>query len=369
MQQVSLGIVGCGTISDVYFEAEDRFNILRVGACADIVPEKAKEKAEEYGVPTYGGITDVLDDPEIDIVVNLTPPSVHSEVLLQSIEAGKNVYTEKPLAVSAEQGTEILSRAAENGVAVGVAPDTFLGGGIQTCRNVIDSGQIGEPVGATAIWASSGHEHWHPSPELYYKDGGGPLFDMGPYYLTALVFLMGSVESVSGTTRQTFSQRTITSQPKSGTMIDVEVPTHESATLEFESGAIGTLLMSFDVSETDLSGAFEVYGTKGTLRVPDPNQFGGPVTVHRDDMADGEWETVPITHGHTDENRGIGVADMAYSIRTDWEQRADGELGCHILEIMDGIREASASHAYVDLSQSCEQPNPLPADFPTKLSD
>ena len=367
MERVNVGIVGCGKISDTYFEAGEQFDILRMAACADIDLDRAEEKAEAHGIPKACTPDALASDPEIDVVVNLTPPAVHAEVMLQALEAGKHAYTEKPLAATAEEGREIVEAARERGLRVGVAPDTFLGGGLQTCRDVIDEGRIGEPIGATATWTSPGHERWHPNPDLYYQKGGGPLFDMGPYYLTALVFLLGPVSGVAGGGGTTFPTRTITSEPRYGEEIDVEVPTHETGVVDFEDGATASVTMSFDVAESDLNG-FEVYGTEGTLKVSDPNRFDGPVRVHGADADDGEWEEVPVTRGNTGSHRGIGVADMAYAIRTDeWSHRSNGDLGYHVLEVMDGLREAADRNEYYDLVSTCEQPDPLPEAFPETL--
>ena len=367
MERVNVGVVGCGKISDTYFEAGDQFDVLRIVACADIDAERAEEKAERYGIPKACSTDDLLSDPEIDVVVNLTPPTVHADVLLQALEAGKHAYTEKPLAASREEGREIVEAAAERGLRLGVAPDTFLGGGVQTCRDVIEEGRIGDPIGATASWTSPGHERWHPNPDLYYQRGGGPLFDMGPYYLTALVFLLGPVSGVAGGGGTTFPTRTITSEPRYGEEIDVEVPTHETGVVDFESGASATLTMSFDVWATDLDG-FEVYGTEGTLKVSNPNRFDGPVRVHESDMDDGEWEEVPVTRGNTGRHRGIGVVDMAYAIRTDgWSHRSNGDLGYHVLEVMDGLRESADRDGYYRLESTCDQPQPLPEAFPERL--
>lgn len=366
MDPVQTGVLGCGTISDAYLDRNDRFDVYDIVACADIDTERAEEAAEEYGLQAYDP-DGMLADDDVELVVNLTPPSVHLETCLDVLNAGKHVYVEKPLAASSEDGREIIETAAQRGLLVGSAPDTFLGAGMQTVRSVLDDGRVGEPVGATAVWASGGHESWHPAPDLYYQSGGGPLFDMGPYYVTALVSVLGPASRVSGSTARTHDQRTITSDPRDGETIDVEVPTHESGVVDFANGAVANVLTSFDTpgGSTFSSPAFEVYGTEGTLRLPNPNHFEGPVEVH---PADGESEEVELTHEYTD-GRGAGVADLAAAVRTDWSHRTNGALANHVLEILDGVRDASETGSHVPIETSIERPEPLPPTFPETLGN
>ncbi|ELZ61784.1 MULTISPECIES: Gfo/Idh/MocA family protein [unclassified Haloferax] len=366
MERVTLGIIGCGAISDVYFEAGNRFDALDVIACADLDADRAESKAEEYGVPRVLPTEDLLTDPEIDVAVVLTPAGTHGDLVSAALQAGTHAYTEKPLAATKAEGETILETAAERGLTVGVAPDTVLGTGIQTCRDLIDEGRIGDPVGATALWSNHGHEHWHPDPDGFYKDGGGPLFDMGPYYLASLVTLLGPIRSVAGTANTPFEEREITSEPRRGERIPVSVPTHETAVVTFENGATGTLLTSFDVWESELPG-FEIYGTEGTLSVTDPNRFDGTPRVHLSDDADGEWREVPVERDHPGQQRGLGLVDLAYSLRSDWAHRTSGDLGFHVLEAMDGIRESAEEGAYVELSAQCERPPSVPDGFPTDV--
>lgn len=354
--------MGCGTISDAYLQSEETFNVFRISSCADIDVERAERKADEHGIPNGCGVEELLSNPEIDMVVNLTPPAVHADVCRDILKADKHIFVEKPLAISTEEATSILAAATDRGLLVGSAPDTFLGAGLQTCRAVLDSNRIGEPIGAMAVWTSPGHEQWHPNPDFFYQSGGGPLFDMGPYYLTALVFLLGPAATVAGLTTAGFSQRRVESEPRHGETIDVEVPTYESGLVTFENGAIGTILTSFDVQASSLpSPAFEIHGTEGTLRLPDPNQFGGPVEIR--EAGDDEWKSVPLTHSYTD-GRGIGVADLAYAIRDDWEQRATGNLAAHVLEIAEGIRHSSDREEFITIDAGCDRPSPLPSAFP-----
>lgn len=357
VDKVKIGIVGCGNISGIYFKAGKTFENLEIVACADLIMDRARAKAEEFGIPKACSVEELLADPEIQIVVNLTIPKAHAEVTMAALNAGKNAYAEKPMAISLEDGQKILELAKAKGLRVGGAPDTFLGGGIQTCRKLIDDGWIGEPIGATAFMLCHGHESWHPDPEFYYQVGGGPMFDMGPYYLTALVTLMGPVKRVTGSTRITFPERTITSAPKYGKKIQVEVPTHVAGIMEFESGAIGTILTSFDVWHSQLP-RIEIYGSEGTLMVPDPNTFGGPVYIRRKDQA--EWKEIPLTHGYAENSRGIGVSDMAYALVSGRPHRASGELTYHVLEIMHGFHIAAEEGRHYELKSTCERPAPLP---------
>ncbi|MBI2941042.1 MAG: Gfo/Idh/MocA family oxidoreductase [Chloroflexi bacterium] len=355
--KVKIGIVGCGTISATYLRVARTFEVLDVVACADILVERAQARAAEYGVPTACTVEELLADPSIEVVVNLTIPRAHGEVALAAIAAGKSVYNEKPLAVTREEGQRILRGARERGVRVGCAPDTFLGGGIQTCRKLIDDGQIGEPVAAVAFMLGHGHESWHPDPDFYYQPGGGPMFDMGPYYLTALVNLIGPVRRVTGSARVTFPERTITSQPRYGTKIIVNTPTHIAGVMDFANGAVGTIITSFDVWGHNLP-RIEVYGTEGSLSVPDPNGFGGPVRLRR--LRGPEWTDVPLTHGYTENTRSLGVADLACALRSGRPHRASGDLAYHVLDVMHAFHDASREGRHVELASTCDRPAPLP---------
>ncbi|HUU32328.1 MAG TPA: Gfo/Idh/MocA family oxidoreductase [Phycisphaerae bacterium] len=357
MAPMKVGVVGCGNISGIYLKRCSAFEILKVAACADIDLGRAKAKAAEYGVPKAYTTEELLADRDIDIVLNLTIPRAHFAVAMAALKAGKSVYNEKPLALMRQEGKKLLAVARRKGLRVGGAPDTFLGGGLQTCRKLIDDGRIGEPIGATAFMMCHGHESWHPDPEFYYKVGGGPMFDMGPYYLTALVSLMGPVRRVTGSTRITFPERTITSQPKAGTKITVDVPTHVVGVLDFANGAIGNIITTFDVWAAELP-RIEIYGTEGSLSVPDPNGFGGPVRVRR--MGEKEWTEVPLTHGYAENSRGIGVADMACGLRSGRPHRASGALAYHVLDIMHAIHDASDKGKHIEPKSTCDRPAALP---------
>lgn len=357
---MNIGVIGCGNICGIYFKTAALLDTMSITACADLMPERAIAKAEEFGCRAMS-VEEMLADASIDIVLNLTIPKAHTAVALAAIAAGKHVYNEKPLGITRADGQAILAAARAQGVRVGCAPDTVLGGGHQTCRKLINDGWIGQPIAATAFMMCHGHESWHPDPEFYYKAGGGPMFDMGPYYLTALVAMMGPVRRVSGMARATFPTRTVTSQPKYGTVIPVDVPTHVVGTLEFASGAIGTIITSFDVWGAQLP-RIEVYGTEGSLSVPDPNGFGG---VPRLKHLRGDWADVPLVYGYAENSRGLGVADMAGAIATGRPHRANGDLAYHVLDIMHAVHDAATEGKTVELQSTVEQP----ATFPLGLRD
>lgn len=351
----NVGIIGCGNIAPQYFKGCAPFGILNVTACADLDFSRAEARAAEYGVRALT-VDALLADPDIQIVINLTVPAVHAAVNMAILEAGKHAYAEKPFALTRADGQRQLALAAEKGLAVGCAPDTFLGAGGQTCRKLIDDGVIGKPVAAIAFFAGHGMEMWHPDPDFFYKRGGGPMLDMGPYYLTALVNLMGPMSRIAASTKITFPERLITSQPRNGQKITVETPTHITGVVDFENGATATLITSFDVWGHHLP-RIEIYGTEGSLAVPDPNTFGGPVYVRR--ATDQDWSEVPLTHS-AEVGRGIGVADMAYSIRDKRPARVTGALAFHVLDAMLSFEESSNTGAHIHLDSRVNQPAPLP---------
>ena len=355
---VKIGVMGAGKISGIYLENGAMFDDVEVVACADLLVERAEEQARAYGVPKACAPEELLADPEVEIVLNLTVPAVHAGVSLAALEAGKHVYTEKPLAVGREDGRRMLEVASDRGLLIGCAPDTFLGGGLQTCRKVMDEGIIGEPVAATAVMMTHGPEDWHPNPDFFYQPGAGPMFDMGPYYLTALTTLLGPVRRVTGSARVTFPQRQVTSQPLSGTTITVNTPTHVAGVMDFEGGAVGTLVTSFDVWSEEHS-RIDIYGTEGTLSVPDPNTFGGPVRVWR--SGEDAWTDVPLTHPYTGNSRGLGLADMAHAVRTGRRHRASGELGGHVLDVIHAFLDSSEAGRHVEVTSTFGRPEPLPA--------
>ena len=358
MKKINIGVVGCGNISSIYFENLTKlFTNTAVYACADVIEERAKEASEKYDISHVLSTKELLNCKDIDIVLNITVPKFHFEVCKKALLAGKHVYVEKPLALTIEQGKELVRLAKEKNLMLGCAPDTFLGGGLQTCRKLIEDGFIGTPIAATAFMVCHGHESWHPDPEFYYANGGGPMFDMGPYYLTALVSLLGPAKTVSGVAKITFPQRTITSEKKFGKAIKVEVPTHVAGNIEFKNGAVATVITSFDIWSSTLP-RIEIYGSLGTLIVPDPNTFDGPVLLR---TAQGsEFKEIPLTHTYSDNSRGIGLANMAKCIETGENNIASGELANHVLEIMHGFHISSDTKKYYELTSTCRQPEALP---------
>jgi len=357
--KLNVAIIGCGNISGIYLKnLTQTFDNVQVYAVADLIAANAQKQAEAYGVERIMTLEEILADPQVDLVLNLTTPPSHYAINKQILQAGKHAYCEKPLALTYAQGKELVALAEEKGLLLGCAPDTFLGGGIQTCRQIVEAGLIGEVIGANAYMMCHGHETWHPNPAFYYQVGGGPMLDMGPYYLTALVNLVGSVKSVSGMTSTSFPTRRVTSQPNYGQIIDVEVPTHVNGLLRFANGAIGNIITTFDVWGSTLP-RIEIHGTRGSILVPDPNTFGGEVKLKQ--SFDSEFRTYPITHTRTENSRGLGVHDMADCIlngRTDL--RASGKLALHVLEIMEAIHVSSDKKAEVTLETSCEKPAPMP---------
>ncbi|MDX2052575.1 MAG: Gfo/Idh/MocA family oxidoreductase [Polyangiaceae bacterium] len=356
--KMAVGVIGCGNISNAYFKGGKHYSALSIVACADLDEERAKQKAQEHGIRAVS-IADLLKDPEIGLIINLTIPAAHAPVDMAILEANKHVYSEKPLALRLSEAAPVLELARAKKLRVACAADTFLGGGIQTCRKLIDDGAIGQPTSAVAFFGCAGHESWHPSPAFYYQAGGGPLLDMGPYYLGALVNLLGPVRRVSAVTNQAFAERTITSKPLYGTRVKVEVPTHVAANLEFENGAAASMMMSFDVVRHSLP-RIEIYGTEGALSVPDPNTFGGPVRIAKRGSSD--WEEVPLTHAEG--MRGAGAADLVQALKSGRAHRASGELAYHLLDIMESAHVSGAEKRVVELKTRVERPSAVPTGLP-----
>lgn len=351
---VGVGIVGAGTISEQYLGNLTRFPDLDVRFIADIDADRAAERAADWGVPASGSFEELLADDAIEIVVNLTIPAVHVEVAKQAIAAGKHVWGEKPYALDRESGRELKQAAEAAGVRVAVAPDTFLGAGLQTALRQIREGAVGTPLTGLALFQVPGPESWHPSPEFLFARGGGPLFDVGPYYLTTLVQVFGPVRRVAATSSTARDSRVIGSGPKAGTEFPVEVPTHHSALIEFESGSSAQAVFSFD-SKLPRAGFVEIAGTEGTAVFPDPNEFGGETTLH---TGDGASRTVEPTGTFT--TRGTGAADLARCLRSGEAERVPGELAFHTLDVMVAITEAAASGQFVEVSSTVEPSALLP---------
>lgn len=358
MKKIKVAMIGVGAISGIYLENLTKVfqEVELIGVC-DLVRERAEKAKELYNIEKiYDTMADAFADSEVDIVLNLTRPYEHYEVTKAALEAGKHVYSEKPLGATLEEGDKLVVLAKKMGLMLGGAPDTFMGSGIQTCRKLIDDGFIGTPVGAAAFMICHGHETWHPDPEFYYKHGGGPMMDMGPYYVTALVNLLGGVSGVTGVVKSSFPQRTITSQPKNGTIIDVDVPTFVTGILHFENGATGTIFTTFDVFYKQQA-RFEIYGSEGTLIVPDPNYFGGPIQLLRPE--DGEYKEMPLLFDYKENSRGLGLADMAKALASGRDFRANYNQTHHVLEILTSFEKSSAAGAYLPIKTKYTRSEPM----------
>ncbi|MFI4910517.1 MAG: Gfo/Idh/MocA family protein [Sedimentisphaeraceae bacterium JB056] len=353
-EKIKVGIIGCGMISDIYFKASQTFDMIEVIACADKDPHIAQKKGETYNVD-YMTAKELLEKEDIQIVLNLTPPKAHLPVTLDILNAGKHVYSEKPFGIDMEEAEKAISLANEKGLLIGSAPDTFLGGGQQTARKMIDDGWIGKPIAGTAIVLGRGPEKWPHAP-FFYDTGAGPMLDLGPYYITALVNLLGPIKSVTATTCK--GSETRKGGPETIPQIyPVNVNTHFSGMLGFECGAVITVIASFEVHKHGHN-PIEIYGSEGSLQIPDPNTFGGPVRIYRDGYED--WVEVPLSHIYTENSRSIGVADMACAIKKKREHRANGELAMHVLEVMLSFDKSSELGQKIQISSTCKRPAILP---------
>ena len=350
MKTVKVAMIGVGNISGIYLKniTETFREVELIGVC-DLVRERAENAQKEYNIPkVYDTMHDAFADPEVQIVLNLTRPYEHFAVSHAALTAGKHVYSEKPLGADLAEGKALLKLAREKGLMLGGAPDTFMGAGIQTCRRLIDDGFIGTPIGSAAYMIGCGHECWHPDPEFYYKRGGGPMFDMGPYYLTAMINLMGGVDRVVSASRITFPKRTITSQPLAGTVVDVDVNTYIAGTVQYTSGAIGTIFTTFDVQfPREKSRFIEIYGSEGTLFVPDPNNFSGKIQLYRPE--EGEIKEIPMMYGYPENSRGLGLADMAKALTTGRMARCDVQQTYHVLEIIEGFESSARNNCWTKI--------------------
>jgi predicted dehydrogenase len=354
---VKVGLVGCGAISGAYLSHSRVFPILQYTACADIDVEKAKGKAAEFQIPRVLSVEQVLNDGLVDIILNLTVPKAHADVSLRALGAGKHVYSEKPLGIFVEEGRAILAIAREKNLRVGCAPDTFMGAGLQTARRLIDDGAIGRPVAFMAFMMCPGHEHWHPNPKFYYESGGGPMFDMGPYYLTALLNFFGPIRRVAALASIAVPER----RSPDGRAIPVLTPDHIAGSLEFQSGVVGTLVTSFAARfpQYDLVQPITIYGSEGTMKVPDPNVFDGPVHLRREEDADFQLMPPATPTGH---GRSVGLADMAYAIRSSRAHRASGEQAFAVLEAMQAFLDSSQQGRAIATGAAYEKPAPMPRE-------
>jgi predicted dehydrogenase len=350
-----IGVVGIGQISRAYLGTLGRLPHLQVTRLADLIPARAEAGLGHAPAARAVPVAGLLSSDEVDLVLNLTVPAVHAEVALAALAAGKHAYGEKPLALSLAQGQEVLARAGH--LRVGCAPDTVLGTGTQTARRAVEAGLVGVPIAANAAFTTAGHEAWHPDPEFYYQPGGGPLFDMGPYYVSALVHLLGPVSRVTGAASQVRPERVIASGPRAGTRFGVEVDTHVTGVLEHASGALTTLTTSFDVIASTQP-RIEVHGTEGSLAAPDPNIFGGDVLVRP--PGDSEWSLVPPSAGYQNAGRGIGVADLADALAAGRPHRASADLALHVLDVMQTLLASAHEGRRLPVATSCAVPDLVP---------
>jgi predicted dehydrogenase len=364
-QTTQVGLIGCGTISGIYLQNAKRFREIEIVACADTRLQAAQARAEEYGVPKACSVEELLTDPEIEIVINLTPHLAHAKVGLAALEAGKSIYNEKPLAVYREEGQKMLSLAKQKRLRVGGAPDTFFGGAWQTARKLIDQGAIGEPVAAFAcLQARRGPRPGRPRPPSpdgyisfyrthFFEYGVTWSFDRGPYYLTALINLLGPASRVTASARKTWEVR-----DDAGTMVEVHAPTHVAGVLDFANGAVCTVILTADVYATGLP-HIEIYGSEASLRCIDPNHFGGTLYLRRLDSPD--LIAVESEYGYNENSRGVGVADMAAAKRSGRPHRASGEMTYHVIDIVNAFHDASRENRHIELASTCDRPAPLPA--------
>lgn len=348
-------MIGCGAIARQYLDTARRLDAIEIVAAADRVPARATAVEAAEGIPAMP-VADLLANAEVDVVLNLTIPAAHAAIALQAIAAGKAVYGEKPLAATTAMARSILEAAGAAGVQVGCAPDTVLGTGIQTARKAVDDGRIGAPIAATATMVTPGHERWHPDPDFYYQPGGGPLLDMGPYYVTALVTILGPVVAAIGAASRTRGTRTIRSGARAGETVPVAVDSHVTGALIHESGAISTLVMSFDAVASRAS-RIEIHGELGSLIAPDPNLFRGDVELRELDGTG--WVTLPISAGYERSSRGYGIADLAATPAGE-EPRAGGALAFHVLDVMESLLESARTGRRVDVASRCPRPAPVP---------
>jgi predicted dehydrogenase len=352
---VNVGIVGCGVISKHYADNSSAFDAFDIVACADLLPAAAEELAAEHRL-TALPVEGLLADPGIDVVLNLTPSSEHAGVTRAALAAGKHVYTEKPLGLEVGDAARLLEEAERRGLRIGCAPDIFLGGAYQAARELIDQGAIGEPLAVSAAMLLGGADAWHPSPEQFFQDGAGPLLDMGPYYISAIVALLGPIRRVAGFASAHRPARRIMVGPRAGEEFPVETPTHTSATMELDGGMTANLVASFDATDRYVCDFF-VHGTGGDLSLPDPNDFEGQLRIRR---GHGDWEQAAYASRGPCEARGIGLADMAEAIAEGGDHRASGELGLHVVDVARSILRSAEEGQAIAIGTDAARPAALP---------
>ena len=355
MEKTRIGIMGCGKISEIYITNFQGMHadVIDLVAVSSRHLDRAQACADRFGIPYAMDPDEFYASDKFDVVIDLTVPKAHYEVNKKALEAGKHVYTEKPLAMNYEQGLELIALAEKNHHRLGGAPDTFFGAGVQTARAAVDSGMIGEPVAFTAFMMCHGWEVFHPNPDFYYAKGGGPMYDMGPYYLTALFNILGPVKAVSAMNSNPITHREIVVGPRKGEELPIEMPTHVVGTMEFQNGAIGSMITSFDVWPVDLP-YITIYGTKGTLVAPNPDLFSGEVRVYNGESD--EWQKLPFVNDCLENSRGIGVRDMCLAIREERMHRANSGMMNHVLEIMDAFHRSAETESEIVLRSAPPRP-------------
>ena len=366
-KNLRIGVVGCGNISMTYLRNSALFRGIELVACADISIEMAQLRASEYGIRAQS-VDELLKSDDIDLVLNLTIPTAHFDISMSALSAGKHVFTEKPLAVTATEGHQLVAEARSRDLLIGSAPDTFLGAAGRLARRIVDEGRIGRPVTGTAFMMGRGMEHWHPNPQFYYQPGGGPVLDMGPYYITMLVNLLGPAKRVIAISSTGSAERLITADgPFKGTSFKVGTPTTIQAVVEFVNGAVISIGMSWDVFKHS-NHPIELHGTEGSLRLPDPDTFGGVLALSEWGSEWQEFSTAGSLHGQINwpfnapdraNYRMIGVADLANAVATGGKPRASGDLALHVLEVMEAILEAGATGKATQISGIAVQPAAL----------
>lgn len=369
-QKLRIGVIGCGNISLAYMRNAPLFRDVEITTCADLNREAGKRRAEEFRLRATD-VDSLLEDKEVDLVLNLTIPAAHFDISIRALSAGKHVFTEKPLGVNADEGRKLVDAAATRGLAIGSAPDTFLGAAGRHARRLMESGIIGKPVTGTAFMMGRGMEHWHPDPGFYYQPGAGPVMDMGPYYLTMMVNLLGPVRRVQAVATSGQKERVITADgPKKGTAFKVGTPTSVLSLLEFACGATITFGASWDVFRHS-NHPIELHGTEGSLRLPDPDNFGGVIALSRQGAPWEETDTAnalfgavnwPVAAPDRANYRMLGLADLARSIVEGRAPRASGNLALHVLEVMEAILRAGETGIGQDIAGSTEQPKELRED-------
>lgn len=367
MDRLKVAFIGVGSISGIYLDNITKvFKNLDIAGVCDLIPERALNAQQKYSLPrVYTDMFEAFNDPQVDIILNLTRPYQHYEVTRLALEHGKHVYTEKPLGITMEEGNALVSLASSRGLMLGGAPDTFMGAGLQSCRKYIDSGTIGDPIGAAAFMICRGHETWHPDPDFYYQPGGGPMMDMGPYYITALASLLGPVARLVASGKRSFPKRFITSQPHAGDDIQVNVDTYVTGIMQFFSGAVGTIFTTFDV-HYPTQARLEIYGSEGTLILPDPNHFCGPIRIFRPE--EGQYADLPLLFDYKENSRGLGLSDMASAILSGRAPRAGMAQIHHVLDVLTGFERSAKTGKWIDMETAYSRPEPMvKAAFPGVL--